>query len=432
MARKPKAPAATPPVATTAASGVVVRTASDQLPLHSPLGASSAERWLNCPGSTALVAALGPTDDQDDPDYRRDGILAHELASTCLKNGTDCWEETDAFPTIAPDHMAAVQTYLQYVRGLPPDDGQHYIEQRVHLPEFHPQFYGTVDFALVQRTKGVHIVDYKHGEGVVVEVEDNPQLKYYAFGFIEADGADIHPDDEAVTLTIVQPRVPWHPDGIIRSWNTTAGELRKWAYDTLRPAMVNAYSYGEMPHIDGLDKFQIGEWCRFCPAKLLCPAMREAADITTDPVRADDIRTDPDTLDEKEMAWYLGVWPAAKMFYKALEERADRLLLAGTAGPELKAVRKVVNKLAFRVWNETAEVAVAAKLGEAAYTKPALISPAEAEKLPGGKDLVREYAFKPDNGLTGAPIDDRRQAVDVKPMAPMEERYGIDTPKELW
>ena len=418
MARKPKVSAVTPPAAITAASGAVVRTASDQLPLHSPLGASSAERWMNCPGSTALVAALGPTDDQDDPDYRRDGILAHELASTCLKNGTDCWEETDAFPTIAPDHMAAVQTYLQYVRGLPPDDGQHYIEQRVHLPEFHPQFYGTVDFALVQRTKGVHIVDYKHGEGVVVEVENNPQLKYYAFGFIEADGADIHPDDEAVTLTIVQPRVPWHPDGIIRTWATTAGALRKWAYETLRPAMER--------NLEGL--FTIGDWCRFCPAKLLCPAMREAAAS----VGGSAPGLKPEELSEETMAWYLGVWPATKMFYKALEERADRILLAGTAGPELKAVRKVVNKLAFRVWKEDVEDTLTLTLGEAAWVPRHVISPAEAEKLPGGKDLVREYAFKPDNGLTGAPIDDRRQAVDVKPLPPIEERYDVDTSKELW
>ena len=422
MPRKPKASAAIPPVATTAASEAVVRTASDQLPLHSPLGASSAERWLNCPGSTALVAALGPTDDQDDPDYRRDGILAHELASTCLKNGTDCWEETDAFPTIAPDQMAAVQVYLQFVRSLPHDD-QLYVEQRVHLPEFHPQFYGTVDCAAVHRHHGVHIVDYKHGEGVVVEVEDNPQLKYYAFGFIEADGADIHPDDEVVRLTIVQPRVPWHPDGIIRSWDTTAGALRKWAYETLRPAMNHAYS----PLAGPAQTFLLGDWCRFCPAKLLCPAIR--GDVEAALVRPET----SEALSEADMAWYLGLWSATKMFYKALEERADRILLAGTAGPELKAVRKVVNKLAFRVWNETAEAAVAAKLGEAAYTKPALISPAEAEKLPGGKDLVREYAFKPDNGLTGAPIDDRRQAVDVKPLPPLEERYGpVDTPKELW
>ncbi len=70
--------------------------------------------------------------------------------------------------------------------------------------------------------------------------------------------------------------------------------------------------------------------------------------------------------------------------------------------------------------------------GPAAYTKPALISPAEAEKLPGGKDLIREYAYKPDSGLTCAPIEDKRTAVDVKPLAPIEERYGLTKPAELW
>ncbi|MBO8865195.1 DUF2800 domain-containing protein, partial [Staphylococcus aureus] len=27
-------------------------------PLHSPLGASSADRWIHCPGSVALIKAL--------------------------------------------------------------------------------------------------------------------------------------------------------------------------------------------------------------------------------------------------------------------------------------------------------------------------------------------------------------------------------------
>ncbi len=131
-------------------------------------------------------------------------------------------------------------------------------------------------------------------------MEDNPQLKYYAFGFIEADGADIHPDDEVVTLTIVQPRVPWHPDGVIRSWDTTAGELRKWAYDELLPAMQAA------ERKDG--GFQLGDWCRFCPAKLLCPAMREAVDTAVSGIQRIEAAT-VDELSEEQIAWYLGVWP---------------------------------------------------------------------------------------------------------------------------
>lgn len=31
---------------------------TEQRPAHSPLGASSAERWMNCPGSVALLKDL--------------------------------------------------------------------------------------------------------------------------------------------------------------------------------------------------------------------------------------------------------------------------------------------------------------------------------------------------------------------------------------
>src|SRR6202142_1835353 len=132
MPRKTKPSAETPPVASTAVS---IKPAADQLPLHSPLGASSAERWMACPGSTALVASLGPTDDQDDPEYRRRGILAHELASRCLTANTDCYEEMAGFPLLGPDDAAAVQTYLNYVRIDIGDyaGSQTYIEHRVHL-----------------------------------------------------------------------------------------------------------------------------------------------------------------------------------------------------------------------------------------------------------------------------------------------------------
>ena len=280
MPRKPKAPAATTPVATTAVSVAVRPTdfgrlsaettpkgwtpAANQLPLHSPLGASSSERWMNCPGSTVLAAAIGPTDDVDDPEYRRDGILAHELASVCLKNGTDCWEETAGFPTMTPEHMAPVQTYLNYVRSL--GEGQQFIEHRVHLPEFHPQFYGTVDFALVHRSHGIHIVDYKHGEGVAVEVENNSQLMYYAFGFIEADPT-LYNDDETVTLTIVQPRMPWHPGGSIRSWDTTVGNLRRWAYEELRPAMEYAHGHAEFTPGAGVCSARRTCFVRLCASR---------------------------------------------------------------------------------------------------------------------------------------------------------------------
>jgi hypothetical protein len=116
------------------------------LPAHSPLGASSAERWMNCPGSVTLIETFKGTEwhHDDDPDYRRDGTQAHALAALCLENGWDAWEAGghDEFPELTADMMLAVQEYLDFVRALP---GEREVEVKVHLPDFHSLFFGTLD-----------------------------------------------------------------------------------------------------------------------------------------------------------------------------------------------------------------------------------------------------------------------------------------------
>src|SRR4051812_2563885 len=63
------------------------------LPAHSPLGASGAERWMNCPGSyhaADVVRKLGRFD-EGDPEYRTQGVNAHTAAAYCLETGTEAW-----------------------------------------------------------------------------------------------------------------------------------------------------------------------------------------------------------------------------------------------------------------------------------------------------------------------------------------------------
>src|SRR6478609_1680674 len=137
----------------------------DTLPEHSPLGASSAERWMNCPGSVTLIQALrsSPDYEEADPDYRRDGTQAHALAAHCLEGDIDCWEVDQAqFPELTAEMMNAVQEYLDYVRSL---NGHRWTERRVHLPEFHVSFFGTLD-CVVESGMDCHVIDYKHGVGV--------------------------------------------------------------------------------------------------------------------------------------------------------------------------------------------------------------------------------------------------------------------------
>src|SRR5580765_4761035 len=64
-------------------------------PAHSPLGASGAERWMNCPGSVSLLKLVSPGVESDEPEYRTHGTAAHQLLAHCLTEKLDAWECTD-------------------------------------------------------------------------------------------------------------------------------------------------------------------------------------------------------------------------------------------------------------------------------------------------------------------------------------------------
>ena len=77
------------------------------------------------------------------------------------------------------------------------------IEQRVDFSRWVEQGFGTADCIIIADGT-LRIVDYKHGLGVLVSLEDNPQMKCYALGALELfDGIY---DIDRVSMTIYQPR----------------------------------------------------------------------------------------------------------------------------------------------------------------------------------------------------------------------------------
>lgn len=370
-------------------------------PVHSPLGASGAERWLNCPGSISLLKAL-TLPESDEPDYRTEGTAAHELAATCLSTGQDTWEfvdETYNGVKVSPEMADAVQLYLNTVR---PDfertvEGrQCFIEYPISSPR-HPLFYGTVDAAVIVAGTDYHgqenliVTDYKHGEGIAVDAEHNPQLMYYAFGFLEE-----YSEVDKVTLRIVQPRA-FHPDGQIREWHTTAAAIRQWFEEVLLPGMLRTEMEAQ---------FDAGPWCRFCPAKLVCPMLTHLfkAACTANP------QTVVNVTDQSLGLSYAKI-QGVKFYMKALEDEVFRRLNTGVAVPGTKLVPKKAN----RIYKTDAQKVFQEKFGDEAMTKVELKSPAEMEKLgPAAKLLVKEYAYTPQTGLTVALDDDKRPAVKVQ------------------
>ncbi|KKL63399.1 hypothetical protein LCGC14_2175490 [marine sediment metagenome] len=140
---------------------------------HSPLGGSGAPRWMKCAGSVSL--SYGVKDKESE--YAKLGTAAHALAELCLKDRTDAWQwietaQEGSVIFVDKDMADAVQVYLSAVREWHPDrnQGNTWIERRFHCPTIHKYHYGTADLVhLDKENKTLHVWDYKHGAGIVVE-----------------------------------------------------------------------------------------------------------------------------------------------------------------------------------------------------------------------------------------------------------------------
>ena len=374
-------------------------------PEHSPLGGSGVYRYIPCPGSVTL--SHGVPDEESD--FSALGTAAHTVASTCLSSGNDAWEligftEVGGknFTNIAVDKdMAdAVQMYLDHVRhthflgGITRPAHTFGIEEKFYVPKLHEHFYGTSDFwAIEGRT--LHIWDYKHGAGIMVEVRQNPQCKYYAIGVLEK--LDLWEDIDRVVLHIVQPR-GFHFDGPVRQWAISVGDLAIWLGGTLIPAMDRALTSTDTAS---------GEHCRFCPAR-----SRQCPQLMTDMVEMEHImelmKKNAAKAKTPEMVGrFLTLFDLAKIIAKPANKQAFSMLQAGKKVPGFKLARAKSN----RVWKDGAEEDLQEKFGDKAYNTK-LKSPAVIEGLPEGLEMTARWAFKPDKGETVVAEGDARQAVD--------------------
>ena len=170
---------------------------------HATLSASSSHRWLNCPPSARLCEAY----EDKGSDYAAEGTEAHALCEYQLKQSLGIpaenpienltWYNTE-MEDCAAGYAAYVVELLEAARQTCADPVV-LIEQRVDFSRWVKDGFGTADCILI--ADGVlNIVDYKHGKGVKVSAEKNPQMMLYALGSLEIfDGIY---DIETVRMTI--------------------------------------------------------------------------------------------------------------------------------------------------------------------------------------------------------------------------------------
>lgn len=381
---------------------------TEPLPVHSPLGASGAARWMNCPGS--VIYTYGIKDEESE--YALEGTAAHALAEECLTNNEDAWQrinhligpgdedgpDLDRCWEVSKDMADAVQVYLDFIRTKFPDrnQGNSWVERKFHCPTVHPMFYGQSDFTYIDG-ETLHVIDYKHGAGIVVEAKENVQLMYYAIGMLE--DLDLWNKVNIVRVTIAQPR-GFHHDGPIRSWSITTEDLEVWLDDVLLPAMDLALASRDT---------KSGEHCRFCPARgRACPQLIKDMDELEELMTIAEAKGGAKELTNVQLGRFLTLFDIAKIIQKAAQKTAFVRMEKGGKVPG----RKLANSRTNREWKEGAEAALKKKFGPDALTVQKLKTPAVIDGMPEGAALTARWAFKPQGKQTVVAESDSRVAVE--------------------
>ena len=363
---------------------------------HSVLGASSMHRWSACPGSVRLIATVPA---RAGSRYAEEGTDAHAYAAWCLDAGKRPHEShktqkaiSDRAFAITDELIEAVAVYYDYAMDAQDDGDKLLIEQRFDLSSVHPGCFGTADAVIWKPAeKLLIVVDYKHGAGIMVSPENNPQLMYYALGAL------IHSKlpAERVRMAIVQPRGNGDP---IKEWEIDALDLLDFRMELKRYAVATEIRDAPLSP---------GDHCRFCPAAAVCPAIKDRANALAKQVFAPATAYDPEklklALDSRE---YLKAW------LKSLDEFAYAEAEAGRCPPGYK----LVDKRATRKWRDegdTIEALQKAGMKDDVIFEPrSLKSPTQMEKVVAPAKLV-EYIVKESSGHVLAPESDKRPAIKL-------------------
>lgn len=362
---------------------------------HALLSPSSSHRWMNCTPSAMLEAEF----ENKSSSAAEEGTAAHAFCEHKLKkalrmrskrpisdyDSDEMQEHTDAYVEFVLEQLEIAKQTCK--------DPIILIEQKVDFSDYVPDGFGTADCLIVSDNK-LHIIDFKYGLGVLVEAEENPQMKCYSLGALAI--YDSLYDITEVSMSIFQPRRE-----NVSIWTVPVEDLKAWAEEELKPKAEMA--------IRGEGEFCAGEWCQFCRAAAKCRARaEEKLKIAQEEFKL------PPLLTDEEIEELLPILPDITKW--ANDIAAYALESAVHHGKEWNGY-KVVEGRSNRKYSDEDAVAKAAK--EHGYTdiyKQSLINITEMQKLMGKKDfeeIIGGLLIKPQGKPTLVPVTDKRQPMNV-------------------
>ena len=362
---------------------------------HAILSASSSHRWLHCLPSARLELEFENTNGE----AAKEGTAAHALSEHKLKKALRIRSKRPTSEYDSDEMEECTDAYVDFIMEQVElarkscTDPIVLIEQRLDFSCYVPDGFGTGDCVIISDDR-LHILDFKYGMGVLVDAEDNPQMKLYALGALEI--YDSLYDIKEISMTIFQPRRE-----NVSTWTVPVEELKAWAEEELKPKAAKAYQ--------GEGEYMPGSWCTFCRASSRC---RARADENLKLAQMEFKM--PPLLTDSEIEEVLSILPDLTKW--ANEITAYATDAAVNHGKEWQGFKVVEGRSVRKYKDENAVAEKAVISGYKDIYRKSLIPMTEMQKLMGKtkfEEILGNLIYKPPGKPTLVPNSDKRPAMNV-------------------
>lgn len=391
-----------------------VRTLRKKNNAHSTVvGGSTASLVLKCSGSI-IETQYAPVEEWKSWSAR--GSALHTIVEEALRDDLSPHQIYDGFVGVEMEQIAItaeliaskILPALDFFDSTVPQNADVHVEIKVDFPGYKwendalPNIngaFGTGDvFFSCDETNRHGGIDWKFGDGHIVEAKDNDQGKFYLCGAIAGGWLPIVEEYE---FWIFQPSPMLATDQVAKKAIYTLGELVDFAWD-LHDAVTGAPTY------------ETGEHCKWCKGKLTCAPYNEL--ITTA------VKTDVGKLSTQDLAKMLEMVPGILAFCGEVKTAALRNAHDGLTIPGWTLVDAEGDRV-FK--DEQAALGALSRLGlgRKETVSPKAISAPQALALlrkmsTPEKEVLRfekRHIERPDNGkrlVKAAPGADTRGAME--------------------
>ncbi len=384
---------------------------------HALLSPSSAHIWMACSPSARLGEHLPDKAGKD----AAIGTHAHSVSElmarkkfTIMKPSVYNKElkKLKADPLWDDEMATTAATYVEHLleRYMSFENKPYIVfEVRVDITDFVPEAFGRCDCIMIGGDELI-ITDYKHGKGVPVSPEGNPQMLLYALGALKLYRPIFGDAIKRVSVYIDQPRLNSYS-----GYTLTVDELLAYGANTVKPRATLAHM--------GMGEYAPGDWCRFCRAKAQCRALANAHTALEDfkdallPTPENRLHSEAfvgakPLLTDTEIGDILTRGKALVDWYNSVEEYALGAILNGGMIPGWKAVEGTSKATFAPDFDTAANVLIAAGYAKSTLYREQPETLTNLDKLVGGRPklqaLLGEHLYKPAGKPALVPESDKR------------------------